>query len=91
MSYTAIFEHATADYDTGRGADALKLFEKGREPRSLSIEGKDGYVGELRHMLDSIRNGERPTVVTADDGVSAVEICEAEETSVKTGQIVVLA
>jgi predicted dehydrogenase len=90
MSYTLVFENATADYDSARGADALKLFEKAKEPRVLKPEGKDGYVGELHHMLDCIINGVPPCVVTAQDGVSAVEICEAEERSVSSGQIVSL-
>jgi predicted dehydrogenase len=90
MSYTVIFENATADYDIARGTDALKLFEKGKEPRVLKLEGKDGYVGELQHMLDAVCSGRPPRVVTAQDGASAVEICEAEERSVKSGQIVSL-
>jgi predicted dehydrogenase len=88
MGYTVIFENATADFDSARGPDGLKLFEKGKEPRVLKPEGADGYVGELQHMLDAIRGGRSPGVVTVQDGVSAVEICEAEERSVKTGQIV---
>ncbi len=90
MSYTAIFENATADYDPVRGADALRLFEKGREPRTVRPEGKDGYVGELQYLLDCIHEGRMPSVVTAQDGVSAVEICAAEERSVQTGQVVAL-
>ena len=90
MSYTVIFENATADYDLARGADALKLFEKGNEPQTLRPGGKDGYVGELQYMLECIRSGRPPSIVTAQEGVSAVEICEAEERSVKTGQIVSL-
>jgi predicted dehydrogenase len=35
-----------------------------------------------------VLEGKRPTVVTANDGLSALEICEAEEKSVKTGQVV---
>ena len=90
MSYTVIFEHATADYDMARGADALKLFEKGQEPRTLKLEGKDGYVGELKYLLECIRSGRPPSVVTAQDGVSAVEICEAEEQSVKSGRTIII-
>src|SRR5262245_20464223 len=75
MSYTVIFENATADYDIARGSDSLKLFEKGKEPRVLKLEDKDGYVGELKHILDCIRTGRPPSVVTGQDGVSAVEIC----------------
>jgi hypothetical protein len=44
----------------------------------------------LTHMVDSIQARQAPTVVTAKDGHSAVEICEAEEMSVKTGQPVAL-
>ncbi len=90
MTYTVNFENATADFDIARGADALKLFEKGKEPRTIQCEGGDGYVGELKHLLESIHGGRPPTVVTARDGLSAVEICEAEERSIRTGQIVQL-
>jgi len=90
MGYRAVFENATVDYDIARGGDALKLFEKGKEPRVLKLEGKDGYVGELQHILEAVRSGKPPTVVTAQDGANAVEICEAEERSVKTGKLVSL-
>lgn len=86
MSYTAVFERATVDYDLARGNDALKLFEPDRDPRVLRLEGPDGYTGELRHLLDCIRNGRKPSVVTAADGVGAIEICEAEERSIQTAQ-----
>ncbi|MHB8520454.1 MAG: Gfo/Idh/MocA family protein [Limisphaerales bacterium] len=90
MSYTVNFENATADYDLARGADALRLFEKGKPPRTVKCEGIDGYVGELTHLIDSIRSGRPPSLVTAQDGLSAVEICEAEEQSIKTGHAVSL-
>ena len=88
MAYTFLFEQATVDFDMGRGADALRLFEKGQKPRTISPEGPDGYVNELAHMAESIRAGRPPSVVTAADGLSAVEICEAEGESIRTGQIV---
>jgi predicted dehydrogenase len=90
MSYTVNFENATADYDLSRGADALKLFEKGQPPRTIQCEGSDGYVGELTYMLECIRSARPPTILTARDGLSAVEICEAEEQSIRSGQIVTL-
>ena len=83
MTYTAIFENATADYDLSRGADALKLFENGQTPRTITCNAPDGYVGELTHMIEAIKNQKPPTIVTARDGQSAVEICEAEEQSIK--------
>jgi len=90
VCYTAIFEHATADFDIVRGADALKVFEKGKDTQALRFSGQDGYFGELKYMLDCVRSGTPPSTVTGLDGVSAVEICEAEERSVNTGKIVAL-
>ena len=90
MSYTVSFETATADYSMVRGAESLRLFENGKAPRTVKCEGQDGYVGELQHIIEAIRSGQPPSIVTAQDGLSAVEICEAEERSIKTGQVVSL-
>ena len=60
-------------------------------PQVIKPAGGDGYLGELTHMIESIRSGRPPTVVTARDAVGAVEICEAEEESIRTRQIVPLA
>jgi predicted dehydrogenase len=91
MTYTVNFERATADYDLARGADALKLFEEGQAGRTIALTGPDGYVLELQHLIEAIRTGARPNVVTPEDGLNAVEICEAEERSVNQRQIVSLA
>ena len=90
MSYTVNFEKATADYDLARGDDALKLFEEGKAGRVVPNTGADGYVLELKHMVDAVHSGKPPAIVTAHDALSAVEICEAEEKSVKLRQIVSL-
>jgi len=90
MSCTLVFENATADYDLARGGDALKLFEKGKEPQVLRFGSQDGYLAELQYLLECIGSDRPPDVVTAQDGVSAVEICEAEERSVQTGRVVPL-
>jgi predicted dehydrogenase len=90
MSYTVNFEKATADYDLARGADALKLFEEGGPAQTVTFPGPDGYVLELAHIAEAIRSGKPPTIVTPRDGLSAVEICEAEEKSVQLRQIVSL-
>ncbi len=90
MSYTVSFEQATVDYDLSRGAKGLRLYQKGKKARTIKAEGEDGYVGELSHMLAAIEAGNPPTVVTGEDGLSSVEICEAEERSVAKGQLVTL-
>ncbi len=89
-SYTVNFENATADYDLARPNDTLRLFEKGQAARTIKCEGEDGYVGELAHLINAIQTQTPPSIVTVKDALSAIEICEAEEHSVKTGQIVTL-
>ncbi|MBI4659939.1 MAG: Gfo/Idh/MocA family oxidoreductase [Verrucomicrobia bacterium] len=91
MTCTFNFERATVDYDLSRGAEALLLFEEGQPRRVIRCQEPDGYIGELAHMIDSIQSGRPPSVVTVQDGLSAVEICEAEEESIKTGKPVSLA
>lgn len=90
MSYTVNFERATADYDSTRGPEPLKLSVEGVPTAVVKPEGSDGYVGELSYFLNCVRNGVRPETVTAADGASAVEICEAEERSIATRQLVPL-
>lgn len=91
MAYTVNFENATLDYDMSRGGEALRLFEAGQEAQTLKLEGDDGYIGELRHLLESIQSGKAPTRVSPEDGRIALEICEAEERSIETGRPVALA
>ena len=90
MSYTVNFERATADYDVARGQEALRLCQPGQPARVIAAGGPDGYVGELSYFIDCIRQGRQPTTVTAQDGLGSVEICEAEERSVREGQKVSL-
>lgn len=88
MGWTVQFERATADYDCNRGAEALKLFEEGHPPTTVTCPGGDGYLGELTHMIESIEQGRPPTVVTADEAAATVEIVEAEAESIRTGGVV---
>ena len=90
MAYTVIFENATADFNGTRGADGLRLLENGREARTIAPEAGDGYLHELRYMVDCITAGRAPGIVTGNDGASAVEICEAEGESIRTGRLVAL-
>lgn len=85
MSFTVNFKSATADYDIVRGKDALKLFKEGAAPRTISCPGGDGYIGELKHFIECVRQKKPPTIVTALDGLRAVEICEAEGKSIQSG------
>jgi len=87
MSYTFYCERATLDFDLARGADALIIIENGQR-RVMRLENGDGYDAELRYVVDCAARGRQPETVTAKDSVTALEICEAEETSLRTGRIV---
>jgi predicted dehydrogenase len=86
MSYLVNFERATADFDSTRGVEALRIIEAGQSPRLVKCDGPDGFVGELTHLIDAIQTRRPPTILTAADAVSAVEICAAEERSVRSGK-----
>lgn len=90
MAFTVIFENAMLDFNSSRGSEGLRLFENGQAPRTIIPETGDGYLAELAYMLDCIANQQAPTTVTASDGASAVEICEAEAESIRSGQLVSL-
>jgi predicted dehydrogenase len=89
MTYTVNFEEATADYDIARGKESLRLMNN-KEQKVVSCDEPDGFVQELRHFADCIQAGKQPSVVTVDDAVTSIEICEAEEKSVTTGSSVKL-
>ena len=90
MAYTINFEKATLDYDLTRGSECLRLHEEGQPSRVITPGGADGYVTELRYMAQSILAGQPPSTVTAQDALSAVEICEAEEASIRAGRLIPL-
>ncbi len=90
MAYTLHFEGATLDFDLARGAEAMQITESGKSPSIVTYDGSDGYGAEVNYFVVCVQNGNRPAVVTARDGLTALEICEAEEQSVRTGALVKL-
>lgn len=89
MSCLVNFEKATVDYDLTR-KEALRLCVEGQPAKVVHCEGPDGYVRELNYFLECVQTGRPPAIVTAQDGLTAVEICEAEEKSVRLRQTVSL-
>ena len=86
MAYTVNFENATADYDLARGDDALKLFEADEEPQVLKLDASDGYSGQVTPLVKSIQAGTAPRIVTAQDGLTSIELCEAAKRSIQAGE-----
>lgn len=89
MRYTVNFAQATADFDLGR-TEPLLLAQDGRQ-EAIALAPGAGYVPELAYFHGCIARGERPTVVTAADGVWSVRVCEAEAESIRTGAPVAVA
>lgn len=90
MGYTLYCERATLDFDPARGAEAMHIREQGKPATIVKLDGPDGYGEEIRYFVDCVVKGTPPTLVTAMDGLTALEICEAEEASVRTGQVIAL-
>jgi len=90
MSYTLHCERATLDFDLARGAEALRVTEFGQSPRTVSCDGPDGYGAEINYLLECVAQGCPPQIVTGPHGLVALEICEAEEQSIRTGAVVKL-
>jgi predicted dehydrogenase len=88
MSYTVQCERATLDYDLARGAEALHVIEPGKPPRPVKFDDADGYGVEIRYMVEAVGRRAAPAIVTAQDGLAAIEICEAEAKSVHSGLVV---
>jgi len=90
MAYTLHCERATLDYDSARGADALIVTEAGQSPRIVKTASANGYTLEINYIVNCVANHRPPHLVTAADGVTALEICEAEEISIRSGAPVLL-
>jgi predicted dehydrogenase len=90
MRFTLHCERATIDFDWSRGGEALRLREAGKKSRTIKLKKTDGYGEEIRYFVDCVARGEKPSVVTVLDGLTALEICAAEEKSVKAGSPVKL-
>lgn len=88
MRYTVNFETATADFDLAR-EQPLLLIENGKSTPVDAGPGH-GYTAELRYFLTCVRSKQRPTVVTAEDGVRSLQLVEAEVKSVRSGETVQL-
>lgn len=85
MAYTLHCELATLDYDLARGAERLLVTRTGEPPRAIQTDDADGYAMEIDAILRCVATRQPPNVVTASDAVTALEICEAEETSIRSG------
>jgi hypothetical protein len=87
MGYRIQCERATLDFDLARGANALMIFEPGREPAAMDCSGPDGYANEVSHFVQCAMNRRASGIVTAADALAGLEICEAEEKALRSGLV----
>lgn len=91
MSYTVNFERGTLDYDSSRGPDkVLIVCADGQQPETHAAAGEDGYVGEIRHFVECVREQKPSKIITPADGLTAIEMCETAGHSVRLNQPVTL-
>jgi len=88
MLYTVNFERATADFDLAR--EQPLLLSEGGKALPVECEAGAGYEPQLRYFINCVRTGQRPSVVTAEDGVTTLRLIDAERESVRSGNIVSL-
>ena len=90
MSFTIHCERAMIDFNLARGLDALYVHETRKCPRAIKLKNTDGYAEEIAYFVKCIARGVKPSIVTPQDGLAALEICAAEEKSVRMGSLVKL-
>jgi len=90
MGYQVQCERATIEFDLARGTEALRIIEPGKPVAVVPCGAPDGYAAEIDYLLNCLVNGETTEKVTPADAVAGLEICEAEEKSIRTQTIVPL-
>lgn len=89
MRYLINFsDGATADFDLAR--EKPLMLSKGGKSEAIDCGSGFGYEAELRYFMECVRKNERPSTVTAEDGVASVRLVEAECESAKSGKPVTL-
>lgn len=88
MLYTVNFENATADFDLSR--EQPLLLSQGGKTEPVTCDPGAGYEVELRYFINCVKTGQRPSVVTAEDGVACLKLIDAERESVRSGKVVIL-
>lgn len=76
MRYVVVFEEATAEFDLMR--DPQVLLSRGGESEAVELPAGDGYVGEVRHLLDRIRTGSGELMSTVPEALELARMLEAQ-------------
>ena len=85
MAFVINCERATLEFDYAQASDTLLISETGKKTRALKLKAADGYGAEIKYFVDCVAHRRAPKIVTATDALTALQICEAEEKSVRRG------
>ena len=90
MSFVISFERGVLDYDSRRKPTLLAFTGPG-EPWTPDLPRRDAYEAELDYFMGCVREGKRPSVVTAAEAYAAVKIAWSEVKSAQTSRRVEIA
>jgi len=76
MRFVVVFEQATAEFDLAR--DPQLTLSRGGETSAVELPEGDGYLGEVRHLLDAVRSGKGGLRCTLDDALGVARLLERE-------------
>lgn len=85
-AYDAYFEHATCHFDSSRGP-APRLYGK-KGWKDVVCPGGDGFRAELDAAVRAVQAGQPAPGLDAASALASLEVCLAEEKSVRTGRAV---
>jgi len=85
--FIVTFENATADFDTRRGHEALRVYEGGAcEP--IQIEPYTGWEAEVEHIIDLVSGRVKKPRARIEEALIVTRLLEAERESCRTGRTV---
>ena len=87
--YDVYFEEGTLKYNSSWGQAPVLLTKDGktRKPR---LPGRDGFVGELQEVVDSVRDNKESKVLAGKSARDSLLMCLKEIQAVKSGRRVAL-
>ncbi len=88
MGYTAVFELGTLDFDIQRPQPVMLYTDDSAE--EVSVAATDGWFEEIKYMVDCVAEGKKPLLNTIASTETTMKIVQAEQRSIKSGQVEVV-
>lgn len=88
MRCVVVFEHASLDFSIAH--EPQLLLHQGDQSTPIELSDHTGYDGEVRAMLEYIRDGSGTHAELLTDAVRVARVLDAERRSLKTGDPIAL-